>query len=424
MSAHARDRALRDRARAVIPGGMFGHQSTRLLPDDYPQYFARAKGAHLWDADGNRLLDLMCAYGPNLMGYGDAEIDEAFVDQLRVGDTMTGPSPLIVDLAERLTGMISHADWAIFCKNGADATQMALMIARAHTGRRTVILARGAYHGAAPWCARPGAGVTREDKANQIFCDYNDPASLEAAVAQAGDDLAAVFAAPVKHDAFIDQALPDPAYARRARELCDARGALLVVDDVRAGFRIARDCSWSIVGVRPDLSCWGKCLANGHPISALLGAETARAAAAAVFATGSFWYQAAPMAAALTTLRRIAETDYLERLEGLGSRLRQGLAERAAAAGLGFRQTGPLSMPLFLFDDDPDLRAGFCFGSQMLARGVYVHPWHNMFLCAAMTEADIDAALDAAEAAFEVVKGARPALAPNAKLSFLLPKAA
>jgi glutamate-1-semialdehyde 2,1-aminomutase len=403
---------------------MFGHQSTRLLPDDYPQYFARAKGAHLWDADGNRLLDLMCAYGPNLMGYGDAEIDEAFVDQLRVGDTMTGPSPLIVDLAERLTGMISHADWAIFCKNGADATQMALMIARAHTGRRTVILARGAYHGAAPWCARPGAGVTREDKANQIFCDYNDPASLEAAVAQAGDDLAAVFAAPVKHDAFIDQALPDPAYARRARELCDARGALLVVDDVRAGFRIARDCSWSIVGVRPDLSCWGKCLANGHPISALLGAETARAAAAAVFATGSFWYQAAPMAAALTTLRRIAETDYLERLEGLGSRLRQGLAERAAAAGLGFRQTGPLSMPLFLFDDDPDLRAGFCFGSQMLARGVYVHPWHNMFLCAAMTEADIDAALDAAEAAFEVVKGARPALAPNAKLSFLLPKAA
>jgi glutamate-1-semialdehyde 2,1-aminomutase len=130
------------------------------------------------------------------------------------------------------------------------------------------------------------------------------------------------------------------------------------------------------------------------------------------------------MAAALTTLRRIAETDYLERLEGLGSRLRQGLAERAAAAGLGFRQTGPLSMPLFLFDDDPDLRAGFCFGSQMLARGVYVHPWHNMFLCAAMTEADIDAALDAAEAAFEVVKGARPALAPNAKLSFLLPKAA
>jgi glutamate-1-semialdehyde 2,1-aminomutase len=424
MSAHAQDRALRERAKAVIPGGMYGHQSTRLLPDDYPQFFARAKGAHLWDADGHRLLDLMCAYGPNLLGYGDTEIDAAFVERLREGDTMTGPSPLIVDLAERLTGMVSHADWAIFCKNGGDATQMALMIARAHTRRRTVILARGAYHGAAPWCASRGAGVTREDKANQIFCDYNDVASLEAAVAEAGDDLAAVFAAPVKHDAFVDQALPDAAYARRARELCDAAGALLVVDDVRAGFRIARDCSWSVVGVAPDLSCWGKCLANGHPISALLGSDIAREAAAAVFATGSFWYQAAPMAAALVTLERLAHTDYLEHMQRLGARLREGLAERAAAAGLGLRQTGPLTMPLFLFDDDPDLRAGFCFGSQMLARGIYTHPWHNMFLCAAMTAADIDQVLDAAEGAFDVVKGARPALSPNARMSFLLPKAA
>jgi glutamate-1-semialdehyde 2,1-aminomutase len=420
MSSGPKDRALRERAEAVIPGGMYGHQSVRLLPDDYPQFFNRAKGAYLWDVDGARLLDLMCAYGPNLMGYGDAAIDRAFLERLGEGDAMTGPSPLIVDLAEQFTAMVAHADWAMFCKNGADATQMALMIARAHTRRRTVILAKGAYHGSAPWCASRSAGVTPEDKANQILCDYNDVASLEAAVAQAGDDLAAIFAAPVKHDAFIDQALPDPAYARRARELCDKAGALLVVDDVRAGFRIARDCSWSVVGVEPDLSCWGKCLANGHPLSALLGSDKARRAAASVFATGSYWFAAAPMAAALVTLRRIGESDYLEHIEGLGARLREGLAERAAAAGLGLRQTGPVTMPLFLFDDDPDLRMGFCFASQMLARGVYTHPWHNMFLCAAMTTADIDGALDAAEAALDVVRGKRPALEANAKMQFLV----
>jgi glutamate-1-semialdehyde 2,1-aminomutase len=420
MTSGPKDRALRERAEAVIPGGMYGHQSVRLLPDDYPQFFDRAKGAYLWDVDGARLLDLMCAYGPNLMGYGDAAIDRAFLERLGKGDAMTGPSPLIVDLAEQFTAMVAHADWAMFCKNGADATQMALMIARAHTRRRTVILAKGAYHGSAPWCASRSAGVTPEDKANQILCDYNDVASLEAAVAQAGDDLAAIFAAPVKHDAFIDQALPDPAYARRARELCDKAGALLVVDDVRAGFRIARDCSWSVVGVEPDLSCWGKCLANGHPLSALLGSDKARRAAASVFATGSYWFAAAPMAAALVTLRRIGESDYLEHIEGLGARLREGLAERAAAAGLGFRQTGPVTMPLFLFDDDPDLRMGFCFASQMLARGVYTHPWHNMFLCAAMTTADIDGALDAAEAALDVVRGKRPALEANAKMQFLV----
>jgi glutamate-1-semialdehyde 2,1-aminomutase len=420
MTSGPADRRLRERAEAVIPGGMWGHQSVRLLPDDYPQFFSRAKGARLWDADGRELLDFMCAYGPNLLGYGDAEIDGAFIDRLAEGDTMTGPSPLVVELAEALTAMVAHADWAIFCKNGADATLMALMVARAHTRRRTVILARGAYHGALPWCASRRAGVTAEDKANQILCDYNDVASLEAAAAQAGDDLAAIFAAPVKHDAFVDQALPDPAYARRARQICDATGALLVVDDVRAGFRIARDCSWSTVGVAPDLSCWGKCLANGHALSALLGSDIARGAAAAIYATGSFWLQAAPMAAALATLRRLRETDYLEHIEGLGHRLRRGLAERASVAGVALRQSGPVTMPLFLFEDDPDLRAGFLLCSQMLARGVYTHPWHNMFLCAAMSATDIDEALDAAEAALEVVAGRRAALEPNAKMSFLV----
>ena len=413
------DRALRERAEAVIPGGMYGHQAVGLLPDDYPQFFSKAKGARLWDADGNELLDFMCAYGPNLMGYGDEEIDYAYIRQLGVGDTLTGPTALIVELAERFTQMVTHADWALFCKNGTDATSMAMVTARAHTRKKTLVLAKGAYHGAAPWCVPRPAGTTPEDKANQVFCAYNDIPSLEAAVAQAGDDIAAIFAAPLKHDAFVDQVMPDPAYARRARELADATGALLVVDDVRAGLRLARDCSWASVGVQPDLSTWGKCIANGHPISALLGNDKARAAAAKIYVTGSFWFQAAPMAAALVTLDRVQKSDYLEHIEGLGQRLRTGLAERASAAGFGFRQTGPATMPLFLFDDDPDLRKGFCFASQMLGRGVYTHPWHNMFLCAAMTEADIHQALNAAEASFDVLKRDGPFLTPVAKMAFL-----
>ena len=417
--ANSQDRQLRDRAAAVIPGGMFGHQGVGLLPDDYPQFFSRGDGAHIWDADGNRYLDFMCAYGPNLFGYANPQIDAAYVRQLGLGDTLTGPTGLMVELAEALTGMIAHADWAIFCKNGSDATTMALTTARAHTKRRKVIRANGAYHGALPWCVPRPSGTIDTDRAHQIFCDYNDVASLEAAVAEAGDDLACIFAAPFKHDAFIDQAEPDPVYARRARELCDQTGALLVVDDVRAGFRLTRDCSWSRIGVQPDLSTWGKCVANGHPISVMLGNDKARKAAASIYVTGSFWYQAAPMAAALETLRLIRETDYLERITALGQRLRDGLSERASAAGFGLRQTGPGTMPLFLFDDDPDLRKGFCFSSEMLARGVYVHPWHNMFLCAAMTDADIDGALNAAEGAFGALKTQAPSLPPVAKLAFL-----
>jgi glutamate-1-semialdehyde 2,1-aminomutase len=421
----SKDLELRRRAEAVIPGGMYGHQSVAALPDDYPQFFTRGAGAYLWDANGSRYLDLMCAYGPQLFGYAHDTIDAAAIERIRQGDPLTGPTEFMVSFAERMTALVTHAQWAMFCKNGTDATTMALVTARAHTGRKTVVLAKGAYHGAAPWCTPRIAGTTPEDRANQLFCDYNDVESLEAAVARAGDDLAAIFASPFKHDALVDQALPEPAYARRARELCDERGALLIVDDVRGGLRVARDCSWSVVGVQPDLSSWGKCIANGHPISALMGAEKARAAATQIFVTGSYWYAASPMAAGLETLRLVQETDYLERMQSLGERLRTGLAVRAAAHGFGLRQTGPVQMPLFLFDEDADLRVGFAWSSEMLKRGIYVHPWHNMFLSAAMSPADIDAALNAAEGAFAALKARRASLRPVEKLrAFLAPATA
>lgn len=420
MADNSIDKTLRARAERVIPGGMYGHESTRLLPASFPQFFSRAEGAHIWDADGNRYLDYMCAYGPNLLGYGHAGVNAAAAEQMARGDTLTGPSPLMVELAETFVSMVSHADWAMFCKNGTDATTMAMTAARAETGRRVVLVAEGAYHGAMPWCTPLPAGVLAEDRAWIRKYTYNDVASLEAAVAGAGDDLAAIFASPFKHDAFQDQALPDAAYAQRARELCDQTGAMLIVDDVRAGFRLARDCSWELIGIRPDLSCWGKCFANGHPISALLGSERCRKGAAAIFATGSFWFSAVPMAAALATLKVIRETDYLEQIERLGARLREGLDKAAAAAGFRLRQTGPDQMPQILFADDPDLRTGFAWAEAMLARGIYMHPWHNMFLCAAMTQSDIDATVSAAREAFAEVAAMNGKLKPHPAVSAML----
>lgn len=415
---NSKDSALRERAVAVIPNGMYGHQSVMLLPDDYPQFFDRAQGAYLWDVDGNRYVDFMCGYGPNLFGYAHAGIDAAYVERMQQGDTMTGPGQAMVELAEAMTRQVSHADWAMFCKNGTDATTMALMIARNFTKKNTIVLARGAYHGAAPWCTPLKNGVSPADRANQVFYDYNDVESLEAAVREAGSDLAGIFASPIKHDTFIDQEAPTPEYARRARELCDEHGALLIIDDVRAGFRLARDCSWALVGVKPDLSSWGKAIANGHPISALLGADIARFAAATIYATGSFWFSAAPMAASLATMKLIAETDYLERTITLGQRLRTGLDEVSNRHGFGLRQTGPAQMPLIMVDEDPTGAKGYFWNNALLKRGVYFHPWHNMFINTAMTEADIDHAIQAADDAFKLLKAAGP-LEPVAKLEFM-----
>lgn len=407
------DRALRARAQKVIPNGMYGHEATHNLPASFPQFFERAEGAYIWDVDGNRYLDFMCAYGPSLLGYRDQRVDDAAARQAAKGDTMTGPGPVMVELAEALVDMVGHADWAMFCKNGTDATSMAIMAARAQTGRRIVLLAKGAYHGASAWCTPHTAGVVAEDRAMLRYYDYNDAASLEAAVRAAGDDLAAVFATPFRHDAFFDQVLPDPVYARRARELCDKTGAMLVIDDVRAGFRLARDCSWSLVGVQPDLSCWGKAVANGHPLSILLGSDRCRQGAGSIFVTGSYWFSAVPMAAAIETLRIIRDSDYLERMIRIGDRLREGLAAAAQRNGFGFRQTGPSQMPIMLFDDDSDLRVGFAWAEEMLARGVYIHPWHNMFVSACMTGEDVDMAVAAGDAAFAAVRARMGELQPS-----------
>jgi glutamate-1-semialdehyde 2,1-aminomutase len=413
----SRDADLKERAQKVFPNGIYGHLSTRYMPENYPQFFTAARGVRMTGVDGREYIDYMCAFGLNLFGYGDEEINKAFIDQMQTADTVTGVSPVMVDLAERFTGLVTHADWAIFVKNGTDATSLGAMIARAHTQREKIIIAEGAYHGAAPWCAQTPEGVTAGERAGRISCTYNDVASLERAVDQAGGDLAAIFATPFKHDVFIDQAEPHAAYARRARELCDRTGALLVVDDVRAGFKLARDCSWATVGVEPDLSAWGKCIANGHPISALLGSNKARKAASQVRCTGSYWFQAGPMAAALVTLDRIQNSDYLENIQKLGKQLRSGIDAVAAKRGVGIRQTGPVTMPMFLFDDDPDLRKGYFFCAEMVSRGIYMHPFHNMFISNALTPADVDLTVAAADAAFKALADAAPSLEPNSRIS-------
>lgn len=414
------DRELRARAEQVIPGGMYGHESAALLPAEYPQFFRKGKGARLWDIDGNQYVDHMCAFGPNLLGYGFEPVEAAAQAQQRLGDTLTGPTEVMVTLAERFVAQVSHADWAMFCKNGSDATSMALVIARAYKRRQTVLCAKRAYHGAAPWNTPRPAGVLPSDRAHIVYFDYNDADSLANAFKAHAGDVAGVFVTPYRHEVFADQYDPDPEYARLARQLCDQQDALLIVDDVRAGFRMARDCSWEPLGVRPDLSAWGKCFANGHPISALLGSNKARAAAREVFVTGSFWFSAVPMAAAVETLRHIRESDYLERLRKYGQRLREGLAQQARVHGFGLRQTGPVVMPQILFEGDSDFRLGYGWVTECLKRGVYFHPYHNMFISAAHGDAELRDTLEATDQAFEALRERKERLEPHARLVQLL----
>src|SRR3984957_15561371 len=149
---HTVDQRLRERARAVIPGGIYGHQSTALLPAAYPQFMRRGRGARVWDVDGNEYIDLMCSYGPVVLGHRHPRVEAAAARQAAEGDCQNGPSARMVELAGAFTRGVDHADWAIFSKNGTDATTQCLTIARAATGKRKILVASGAYHGADPWC--------------------------------------------------------------------------------------------------------------------------------------------------------------------------------------------------------------------------------------------------------------------------------
>jgi glutamate-1-semialdehyde 2,1-aminomutase len=413
MRTNSKNSELLERARKVIPGGMYGHESVALLPSEFPQFFSKADGARLWDADGNAYVDYMCAFGPNLLGYNHPTVEAAARAQAELGDTMTGPSEFMVRLAEDFVGMIDHADWAMFCKNGSDATSMAMVLSRAHTGRRKILVARGAYHGASPWNTPSPKGILPEDRAHIIYFAYNDLDSLRDAVKSADGDVAAVFATPFRHEVFQDQTTPFDVYAKGVRQICDEAGALLIIDEIRTGFRLSRDCSWARFGVKPDLSTWGKVLANGYPLSALLGAEKIRAAAQTIFVTGSFWFSAVPMAAGVETLRLIRETDYLERMIAIADRLRAGIAEQASSHGIGIRQTGPAQMPQILFENDPDMRYGYFWTAAAVRRGVYLHPYHNMFVTSALTEEDIEKTFEVTNAAFEELKRSYSSIEPQ-----------
>jgi glutamate-1-semialdehyde 2,1-aminomutase len=280
---------------------MYGHMRSERLPAGYPQFFERADGCHIWDVNGGRYLDFMCSWGPIVLGHNHPVVTEAVHRQMAKGDCMDGPSERMVELAERLVGLLPHADWAIFAKNGTDATTTCVMLARAGTGRRKILAARGAYHGAVPWCSPHPLGVTAEDRAHMIYYAYNDIPSLEAAVESAGSDLAGVIVSAFRHDYGFDQEMPNAEFAERARALCDEKGAALILDDVRAGFRLSLHGSWDLVGVQPDLSAWSKAIANGYALAAVTGSDRFRDAASRVFVTGSFWCSAVSMAASLAT---------------------------------------------------------------------------------------------------------------------------
>lgn len=398
------DLKLRERAGRAFPKGVYGHQASGSVSPNHPQFFSRAEGCRLWDTDGNEYIDFMCGYGTNLLGYNHPRVDEAARKQQALVDCATGPTPVMLELAETIKQNTAHADWTLFAKNGTDATTVCMMTARAQTGKNTILVADGAYHGAGPWCTPGPAGVTPADRENQVTYQYNDVASLRAAVDEAGDDLAAIIVSPFKHDVFVDQEWPSDDFAKSVRALCDEKNAALILDDVRCAYRFTLGSTWETIGVLPDLCAMSKSVANGYSLAVVTGNDKFREGAGEIYTTGSFWFASVSFAAALATIAAVEEEDAFAAMQSAGDSLRDGLDQQARSHGFALRQTGPSRMPLILVDDDPSWEKNNFFCSEAAQRGVYLHPWHNMFVCAAHREADIAEALQRTDGAFAALR--------------------
>ena len=405
----SRSLALFERAARVIPGGMYGHtHPAAVLPMASPYYATRGEGCRYWDADGNGYIDFLCAYGPMVLGYHHPEVEAAAEAQRARGDCFNHPTPVAVELAERLVALVDFAAWAVFGKNGSDMTTWSLQVAREHTGRKKILRAHGSYHGSHAWCTPGHGGLIEEDHAHIHGFTWNDLEDFERLLKQHRGQVAGVMVTPFHHPAFGDSVLPAPGFLQGVEAACRREGVVLILDDVRGGFRLHQGGSHRRFGFEPDLICFSKALGNGYPISAALGRQELQRAAGRVFLTGSFWNNAVPQAAALACLDVLAREDVPAKLAATGRQLREGMERLSAKHGVPIRYTGPDAMPFMSFAEETNFYRSQTFCKEAIRRGAFFHPHHNWFLSAAHTPADIDETLAIADAAFEIVREEYP----------------
>jgi len=399
----SRSEALYSRALGLIPAAT---QTLAKGPGQFvrgvaPKYLARGRGARVWDVDGNEYLDFSMAVGPLSLGYCYPEVDEAIRAQLADGITFSLMHPLEVEVAELVREVVPGAECVRYSKTGADVTSAAVRLARAFTGREKVLCC--GYHGWHDWFIATtdrSAGIPAAARQLAFTLPYND---LDAAVASIDRETACVILEPVTFEE------PKPGYLEGLRGACDAAGALLVFDEMWTGFRLALGGAQERFGVRADLACFSKAIANGMPLSVLTGRRDVMALLEKdVFFFTTFGGEALSLAAAKATIEEIRAKDVPAHLARLGRRLKDGYNEIARELALE-RTTACVGFDcrtMVTFDaaaGDP-LVLKSLVQQELLRRRILWQGFHNLSYSHA--GADVDEALDAYREVLLVLKGA------------------
>lgn len=322
---------LLQKARQLIPGGtQTFSKSAMYYPQGYaPHFISRGEGARVWDVDNNEYIDLMAGLLSLVLGYQDCDVDRALQEQLKAGISFSLASPLESDLAEKIVELIPSAQMTRFMKTGSDATTAALRIARAATGKKHVIVT--GYHGWHDWyigTTPRNKGVPDEVRALSHQAPYNDIDAIEKLFSDYSGDIAALIIEPVYAQE------PAAGYLEALRELCDSRACVFIFDEIITGCRVHKGGAQAYYDVVPDLTCMGKALGNGLPISLVTGKSELMKEFEDVFVSGTFNGETLSIAAALAVLEKIERDDVITHLWEMGGRLKYSLTDSISSHGL------------------------------------------------------------------------------------------
>lgn len=388
-----------ERALAVLATGAStgSKRAAALFGEEYsdaPTHFVSARGCRLTDTNGATFVDCTMALGAVALGYADPRVTNAVVKAASEGSVSGLSSWREVELAERLCAIIPCAEKAQFLKSGAEAISAAVRLARTYTGRDRVIAS--GYFGWHDWSSN-SAGVPEAVRADVVHVPFGDVSALDRAARDAGSSLAAIVLEPVvEHEPPLD-------WLARARALCDELGAALVFDEIKTGFRLAPGGYQQVCGVTPDLAAFGKALANGYPLSAVVGKAPLMDAARRTWISSTLASESTALAAALTVLDWHDETDVCAKLAEIGRDMRAAVERAITTTGaLGVRTDGLDAMWLLHWDDAARENR---FVREALAAGVLFKRGAYNFAATAHDEEAIAAMENAASIALTAMRG-------------------
>ena len=392
-------------AEAVIPLGSqtFSKSRTQYPVGVSPFFASKGSGSYLWDVDGNKYVDLVASLAAVTLGYGDPEINKAVKRQLKKGVSLSLSSKLETVVAEKIINLVPSAEMVRFAKNGSDATSAAVRIARYFTGRDHIISI--GYHGWHDWyigSTTRSMGVPSAVQALTLSARYNDLSHVENLFQEAKGDVAAVILEPMNS---VD---PAPGYLESLRNFCSSNNILLIFDEVITGFRFARGGAQELFGVTPDLSCFGKGIANGFPISVIAGRREIMEGFKEVFFSGTFGGELLSLTAANVVLDKVRDNWVIPELYRVGQAIQQGLLGEISRNKYEFVNISGNPTWTFLnwtlSSDALQNKVKTYFLQEMFKRGILVLSTNNV--TTTLSQKDISKILTAYAEVFEAISQA------------------